>query len=377
MKEQMRIGFDAKRAFRNFTGLGNYSRAAISILSEYYPDNNYFLYTTFYKKHPLLAFSKRPNITVRGPEGFLKRIPSLWRSYGIVSDIHFDKVELFHGLTGELPVGLSPKVKKVVTIHDLIFLRYPEYYKSFDRWIYTRKCKSACKRADLIIAISEQTKQDIIHFFGTDEKKIRLVYQGCNEQFYDKCSKIEKKNVKRLYKLPDNFVLSVGTIESRKNMLGLVKAFQYLPEDIHLVVIGRATEYAKQVKEEVQKLGLTERIWFLHRVAFSHLPAIYQQAKLFCLPSLFEGFGIPILEALNSGLPVVTSKISSLPEAGGPDSIYIDPLDDKAIAEAIHRAATDDALRERMITKGLKYALNFREKNIAKNLWNTYKEVMS
>ena len=377
MTEYLKIGFDAKRAFRNFTGLGNYSRAVVSLLSEFYPDNSYFLYTTFYKKHPLLAFSKRPNITVRGPEGFLKRFPPLWRSYGVVSDIRFDKIDLFHGLTGELPLSLSPNVKTVVTVHDLIFLRYPEYYKPIDRWFYTKKCQAACKRADLIIAISEQTKQDIVHFFGTDEKKIRLVYQGCDAQFYNKCTMVEKRNIKRLYKLPDNYVLSVGTIESRKNMLTLIKAFEHLPKNIHLVVVGRTTEYAKQVKEEVEKLGLTEQIHFLHRVAFSHLPAIYQQANILCMPSIFEGFGIPILEALNSSVPVVASNISSLPEVGGPDSIYVDPLDDRAMAEAIHRVATDSALRERMINKGLEYALNFREENIANNLWNIYEEVMS
>ncbi len=375
--EPLRIGYDAKRAFRNFTGLGNYSRATISILSEFYPDNDYFLYTTFYKKHPILAFSKRPNITVRGPEGFLKRFPSLWRSYGIVSDIQFDKIDLFHGLAAELPVGLSRKVKTVVTIHDVIFLRYPEYYKAFDRWIYAKKYRAACERADLVIAISEQTKSDIIEFFGIDEKKIRLVYQGCDPQFYNKCTDVEKRNVKRLYKLPDNFILSVGTIESRKNMMTLVKALQYLPASANLVIIGKETEYGKQVKEEVEKLGLAKQVHFQHRVAFSHLPAIYQQASVLCMPSLFEGFGIPILEALNSGVPVVASNISSLPEAGGPDCLYVDPLDEKAMAEALERAMTDNVLRERMITKGLEYAQQFREENIAKNLWNVYKEVLS
>ena len=373
----MHIGFDAKRAFRNFTGLGSYSRAAISILSEFYPDNDYFLYTTFYKKHPLLAFSKRPNIVVRGPEGFLKRFPSLWRSFGIISNIRFDKIDLFHGLAAELPIGLSKKTKTIVTIHDLIFIRYPEYYKSFDRWIYEKKCRSACNRADLIIAISEQTKQDIVHFLDIDEKKIRLVYQGCDPQFYSQRTDIEKLNIKNLYKLPDEFVLYVGTIESRKNAQTLTKALQYLPSSLELVLVGKESDYAKLIHETAAELGITQRVHFLPRVAFSHLPAIYQQAKVFCLPSLFEGFGIPVLEALNSGVPVVASNSSSMPEAGGPNSLYVDPTDDRAIAEAIRRIITDHTLRQHMISKGHEYAQLFREENIAKRLWEVYQEVMS
>jgi glycosyltransferase involved in cell wall biosynthesis len=373
----MRIGFDAKRAFRNFTGLGNYSRAVISILSDFYPDNDYFLYTPFYKQHPLLSFAKRPNITVHGPEGFLKRLPSAWRSLGAAGDIRFDKIALFHGLTGELPMGLHSKIRTVVTVHDLIFLRYPEYYKRFDQWMYKRKHRSACERADLVIAISEQTKRDIVEFFGVDEKKIRLVYQGCDRQFYQQVTDVEKQNVRALYHLPAKYVLYVGTVESRKNLLSLVKALSLLPADIHLVVVGREAAYAAKVKEEIATSGLTHRILFLDEIAFNHLPAIYQQAQVFCLPSLFEGFGIPVLEALNSQLPVVTSNISSLPEAGGTGQLYVTPTDENEIAGAIRRVITDEKLRQTMIAAGLQHAKLFHEASIAQNIWNVYQELLA
>jgi glycosyltransferase involved in cell wall biosynthesis len=372
----MLIGFDAKRAFRNFTGLGNYSRAVISILSDFYPDNHYFLYTPFYKKHPLLSFANRPNLIVRGPEGFLKRLPAAWRSVGVASDISFDKVQLFHGLTGELPVAMNTKVRTVVTIHDLIFLRYPEYYKPFDRWIYARKYKSACERADLVIAISEQTKRDVIDFFGIDERKIRLVYQGCDAQFYRTASEREKQIVQALYHLPEKYILYVGTIESRKNLATLVKALATLPEYVHLVVVGKETAYAAKVKEEIAALKLTHRVLFLNAVAFVHLPVIYQQAQVFCLPSLFEGFGIPVLEAINSKVPVVTSDISSLPEAGGPGQLYVDPTSETEIATAIRRILDNPGLREQVVAAGLEHAQLFKEESIAKNLWNTYKELI-
>lgn len=372
----MRIGFDAKRAFRNFTGLGNYSRSTISILSEYYPDNEYFLYTTFYKKHPLLNFANRPNISIRRPEGMLKRLPSAWRYYGLSADLLFDGVNIYHGLTAELPVAIPSKVRSVVTIHDLIFLRYPEYYPAIDRWIYTHKYRSACKRADLIIAISQQTKQDIIDFFGIDEKKIRLVYQGCDPQFYKQCNETKKNNIRSLYKLPDNYILYVGTIEQRKNLLTLVKALKILPQDIKLVVVGKPTAYFDTVMSYITESHLEDRILFLHRTAFDHLPAIYQMARVVCFPSLFEGFGIPALEALNSQVPLITSNYSSLPEAGGPGSLYVDPLDHEAMAAALMQAITDDKLRQQMISLGLEHAQEFREERIAHNIWKIYQELM-
>jgi glycosyltransferase involved in cell wall biosynthesis len=372
----MRIGFDAKRAFRNFTGLGNYSRAVISALSDVYPENEYFLYTPPYKNHPLLTFSDKKNITVRTPSGIAGQFPALWRTYGVTTDIHADKIQLFHGLSAELPIGLSSKTRTVVTIHDLIFLRYPEYYKPIDRWIYTKKYTSACARADLIIAISEQTRQDLITFFHTDEKKIRRVYQGCDPQFYGDCSASEKAMVKALYHLPDNYVLYVGTIEKRKNLLTLVKALQLLPPSLSLVVVGKATPYFREVRQYLADHAMEQRVLFLHDAVFSHFPAIYRQAQVFCYPSLFEGFGIPLLEALNAAVPVVAARTSSLPEAGGAHSLYVDSSDEKAMAEAICKAIYDKPLRRKMIDEGLKYALQFRDEQVAKNIWNVYKELL-
>ena len=372
----MRIGFDAKRAFRNFTGLGNYSRSAIAVLADYYPDNQYYLYTPPYTSHPLLSFADKPNIRICTPKGLFKHCSSIWRYYGLGSRLASDQVELFHGLSAELPARLPRKIRSVVTIHDLIFLRYPNYYTFIDRKIYAHKYRSACNRADLIIAISKQTKQDIIDFFGIDEQKIRLVYQGCNPQFYTQVSDEEKSRIKELYRLPDNYVLYVGTIESRKNLLTLIKALELLPKELKLVVVGKAESYFSTIQTYITQHRLEDRICFQHQIAFAHLPAVYQQAKAVCNPSLFEGFGIPSLEALNSKVPLVSSNCSSLPEAGGPDSLYVNPLDYEAMAEALHKAITDETLRRTMTEEGIKYAANFREDRIAKGLWEVYQELM-
>jgi len=372
----MRIGFDAKRAFRNFTGLGNYSRSTIAILADYYPDNQYYLYTTPYKPHPLLSFADSANISICRPAGWLKHWPSLWRYCGLSANLLSDRMDLFHGLAAELPANFPGKIHSVVTVHDLIFLRYPEYYKFIDRKIYAHKYRSACRRADLVIAISEQTKQDIMAFFGIDAQKIRVVYQGCDAQFYTQVDDAAKSKVKELYRLPDNYVLYVGTIEERKNLLTLIKALALLPEELKLVVVGKPTPYFNTVQTYIRQHRLEDRICFQHQMVFAHLPAVYQQAKAVCNPSLFEGFGIPSLEALNSSIPLVSSNCSSLPEAGGPGSLYVNPLDHEAMAEALRKAMEDTTVRQQMIEEGIKYAANFREEHIAKNIWKVYQELM-
>jgi glycosyltransferase involved in cell wall biosynthesis len=268
-------------------------------------------------------------------------------------------------------------IRSIVTIHDLIFIRYPQFYSLIDRRIYRKKFKSACINADLIIAISKQTKQDIIDFFGIPENRIRLVYQGCHPQFYTTCSDEQKLAVAEKYRLPQKYILYVGTIEERKNLNTIVKALAALPEKYSLVAVGKPTGYMKAVNAEIQRLGLSGRVHFIHRSDFHDLPAIYQQAEVFVLPSVFEGFGIPVLEALNSKIPVITSNTSSLPEAGGAHSIYINPADSGELEQALLRLFADSELRNSMITNGYEHAQNFREQKIAADLRSVYAELLN
>lgn len=371
----MIIGYDAKRAFHNYTGLGNYSRFTVGMLADQYPDNEYILYTPPYKPHPEHTFANRQNIRIVEPRGAYKVFSSYWRSFGVGSYAKRDGVQLFHGLSGELPSGLAKqRIRSIVTIHDLIFLRYPEFYKAVDRSIYKKKFLAACQSSDLIIAISKQTKDDIIEFFNIDEEKIRIAYQGCDPQFYNACSNEQKQAVKAKYQLPDKYILYVGTIEERKNLTTIVKALAVMPKDLHLVAIGKGTDYMQKVSAEVEKLNLRSRVHFIHKSDFRDLPAIYQSAQVFVLPSVFEGFGIPVLEALNSKIPVVTSNTSSLPEAGGPHSLYIDPTSSKELEEALFNILSHNDLRTSMVTNGYKYAQKFREQKLAQDMWNIYSE---
>ena len=371
---EMRIGFDAKRAFYNSTGLGNYSRDSIRILSLLYPENDYFLYTPKAKENKQISFLKnKKNILVRTPFSFVGNLfKKYWRNKNIIKDLVQDEIDIYHGLSHEIPLGIEKtNIKSVVTIHDLIFIRYPHLFSSIDRKIYHKKFQSACKRANKIIAISHQTKNDIIEFFGTDENKIEVVYQGCNNVFQSKISKKRIEEVCKKYNLPEKFILNVGTIEERKNLLTILKSIKELPKQ-HLVVIGKGKEYKNKCLQYIREHNLQERVSFLSGIELEEIAAIYQKSETMIYPSVFEGFGIPILEALFSKTPVITSQGGCFSETGGEDSIYINPLSVSDITSAITKITTDTNLRKTMIEEGYNYAQNFTDKKVAGNLQKIY-----
>ena len=243
----MNIGFDAKRAFLNQSGLGNYSRTLIYSLLEYYPETHLSLFTTSKKNDSFYnSVSKQKNVSIIEPKKFLDRkVNFKWRSYGIASLLSKNKIDVYHGLSNELPFNISKfKGKKIVTIHDLIFLRYPKLYPLFDRTIYNKKFRRSCKNADVIIATSEQTKNDILQFYSIHPQKVKVIYQSCNKAFYKDISPGQLKNIRSKYKLPEKYLLYVGTIEERKNLLVILKALTIV-KNIPLVVIGKKKSYFK------------------------------------------------------------------------------------------------------------------------------------
>ena len=375
----MNIGFDAKRVVQNHTGLGNYGRYIIDILSRFYPDNRYFLFAPKQKTNDRLKMlHTQANVSFVFPSGTDRILPTIWRTVGIWKDLLNSKIAIFHGLSNELPLGIRySKVKSVVSIHDLIFLRYPEFYNPVDRRIYRWKFQYACRNADKIIAISESTKRDIMSFFSVPEEKITVVYQGCHPCFRQSVPDEKKREIQRKHKLPRRFLLYVGSIESRKNLLLAVKALTRLPEDIHLVAIGKATPYQAKVETYARQSGLASRLHIRNDFPFSDLPAVYQSAVVFLYPSFFEGFGIPIIEALSSGVPVVATTGSCLEEAGGPNSIYVNPEDDSELAARILEIANDESLSNRMIAAGKEYVKRFDDGQIASEIIRIYETLYS
>lgn len=369
----MKIGFDGKRAANNLTGLGNYSRSLIANLAHFFPQNQYFVYTPKIKDKPQISsFLSGKHIIAKLPgSGGL-----LWRTFGIKKQLVADDIDLFHGLSHEIPVNLkAANIPAVVTIHDLIFLKFPRYYRAIDRFIYKLKCRHACQQADRIIAISECTKRDVIEFFNTDPKKIEVVYQGCDDSFKTPASDEKKLLVHRRFGLPEKYLLNVGTIETRKNLLTLIRTLPHINKTHKLVVVGKPTSYTGLVKKEIDRLGLGARVIFLRDVPFDELPSIYQMADVFIYPSEYEGFGIPVIEALYSGVPVVAAKGSCLEEAGGPDSIYIDPMDHTGFAKAINDVLGSAGLREQMKTSGLTYVQRFDHELLSRKMMNIYMDV--
>ncbi|GCC53063.1 glycosyltransferase family 1 protein [Chryseotalea sanaruensis] len=377
----MRIGYDAKRLFNNFTGLGNYSRFIVKAIRNHNFSDEVFLFTPRIKQNAeTKEFLDQGNYFTVQPASWIStlKLGSYWRTALLKREAAKHKLDIFHGMSHELPAGITSVCKSVVTIHDLIFLRFPELYSPIDRWIYTRKVKYACATADIIIAISEQTKQDLINFLQIPAERIKVVYQGCHPNFHNEISEETKREVRKRYALPERFILNVGTIEPRKNALLILKAMALLPESerLPLVIVGRPTKYVEQIKSFAEANQLTNLIIYLNKIDFKDLPAIYNLSELFVYPSIFEGFGIPLVEAIACKTPVITSTGSCFTEAAGPYAKYIVPDNAKALAEAMQQIINNPTLREEMVTKSFQHIQKFSEEKIAADMMAVYQSLM-
>ena len=292
----------------------------------------------------------------------------------MVKDLKKDGVELYHGLSGELPSGLAAAgIPSVVTVHDLIFLRHPEFYPPIDVFFYKRKFYQTLREASRIIAISECTKRDILYYGDFPEDKIDLVYQSCSTRFSQSVSPSLIEEARRKYQLPQRYILNVGTVEVRKNILLGIQTMAKLPSDLHLVVVGRLTKYQKKLDAEIRRLGMATE--FISYRVFPKRPSCsYLQIRL--KPSsillAYEGFGIPIIEAIQSGLPVVAATGSCLEEAGGPDCLYVGPDDVDGNAAAILSAIEH---RQEMVVKSQHYVKRFENQDVASQILEVYNKV--
>lgn len=380
----MHIAFDAKRIFHNKTGLGQYSRTLVSSLSQYYPEHDYTLYTP--SKSDLFQTANR--YSVKTPGGVNTLLKGYWRSKAVIKDLLKNQVDIFHGLSNEVPIGIQKSgIKSVVTIHDLIFERYPRHYKRLDVAIYRKKFRHAATHADKVIAISNQTKQDLIDYYNTPESKIEVCYQSC-EPIFEKAVQEDTLNyVRNKFNLPEQYFLYIGSVTERKNLLTICEALREINEEtrIPLVVVGSGKAYLQKVKRYIEEHQLSKHIIFLSEAPYNidsphvrdpiDIPALYRMATALVYPSIFEGFGIPVLEALHCSCPVITSNRSSMPEAGGSAPLYINPNDQSELAEAMCRLISDESLRQKIITEGLKQAQKFTTDKTAARVMEVYKSL--
>ncbi|MDF1699132.1 MAG: glycosyltransferase family 1 protein [Saprospiraceae bacterium] len=370
----MKIGFDAKRYFNNRTGLGNYSRTLVSNLLKFHAKDQYVLYSPsieLTEEKTKLQSYDNVKIQTAGSKNH-----AIWRSFEIKKDINRDQLDIYHGLSHELPrSNENLQCKKIVTIHDLIFKKHPEFFPYIDRSFYHIKCKHSLNTADKIIAISENTRNDIIEYFNINPSKIEVIYQACQNTYYlpDKSSTVPLPK-----SFPSTYNLSVGSLEPRKNINAVIKAYSQISEKdrIPLFLIGNGKRHKKLLQKNINHFKLQKSIHILSNISSELLPTLYENAQMLIYPSLYEGFGLPVAEALLCSTPVITSNNSSLLEAGGPDSRYIDPYDAESIAHAIIDIQSNTELSTSMKTKGLQYATEkFGPKKLTDQLMNLYKDV--
>lgn len=383
----MNIGYDGKRAFQNKTGLGNYIRSLMAILTQHYPGNQYTLFAP--EKTDLFDVTAFNNVKAVFPETLAgKHFQGWWRRNGMVKAIARAGVDIYHGVSNELPLHIERTgIKTVVTVHDIIFERFPETYHFDERYVHRWKIKQACKVANAVIAISKQTKDDLINFYGVPENKIFISYQSCNPIFQQPISNDYKAIVKKRYQLPDRYFLFVSSIAPRKNLIAICRAMILLKDKINipLVVIGNGKNEKEEVKKLMQDNGIAGRLILLNEMAASKksafttaadFPAIYQQALALIYPSVFEGFGAPLLEAMWSGLPVISSNTSSLPEVAGDAALYFSPHDYELLAQHMLNIALNNSVTTVLRSKGFEQAQHFTTQKYADSIMSVYHQIL-
>lgn len=372
--EGLIIGYDGKRAVANNTGLGNYSRYVIDALSIGFPRNTYRLYSPVIKENPRLEpLLSRANVELVGPKSALGRcFPALWRTTALTHQLLSDDVSIYHGLSNELPMNIGcSSIPSVVTIHDLIYRRVPQDYKPIDRALYDYKYSRSAQNATRVIAISQKTKEDLVEDYQIDPAKIDIIYQGCDPRFGLAIPYEDKQRVRDTYRLPQHYFISVGTVQMRKNQMLAVKALEHL--DTTLVIVGnRKSEYALQIASYISSHRLSDRVLWLDNVPFADLPALYSLADFSSYTSRYEGFGIPIVESLSTGTPVIAATGSCLEEAGGPGAVYVDPDDVDAFVSYAQKFIGDIVFHDRYAAKGKQYVKRFSADEFARLTMATY-----
>lgn len=293
------------------------------------------------------------------------------------NDLKKDQLDIFHGLSHEIPYGLKGAMpfKKIVTIHDLIFIRYPEFFPFIDRLVYFQKFTYACKHADLVIAICNQTKEDLIQLLGVDQKKIVVYYQSCSPDFYQPLDQQKTIATCQKYNLLKPFILNVGAFEPRKNQLNLLQAYALIAHQIDedLVLIGQGKEYKEKLKQKIKDLDLNLRVHILDSILYDELPFFYQASKIFCYPSLFEGFGIPNIEALFSKVPVITSTGSCFFEFGRLILYLLTHSLLLIFLKLLLKVLSSKNLQQEMSEKGYQFVQRFHRQETTKKLQELYR----
>lgn len=368
------VAFDAKRALHNNTGLGNYSRYTIDTLSHSYAANRYIMFGAGSPGERVRPLLERENVSLAGPDtSFDRLLPSLWRVTWMARQAAEAGADVFHGLSNELPLTINRiGLPSVVTMHDVIWRRFPSDYTAVDRRIYDYKYGRSARIADRVIAISECTRRDLIEDFGVDENRIDVIYQGIDPIFRP-ASRDEVADLRHRLKLDGPYLACVGTVQGRKNQFEALQALRAIPADVRLVIAGRPTAYARELARYTVDNHLQDRVIWLDSLGFRDLPALYTGAEASLYLSRYEGFGLPVVESLACGTPVVAATGSCLEEAGGKGALYVSPDDAEECAHAVCRILDDSYLRTKLVELGMRHVRQFSPENFAKKTMTAYR----
>jgi len=374
----MRIGFDVRPFLKEETGVGIYFKNLLLALSRIDKDNHYYLFSSSWKDR--FSQDKIPPLERLSFRDFrypVRLINHLWYRLGWPSLDKFFKTELdlTHSPT---PLLLPTKGKKIVTVYDLFFLDFPELGNREARRHFAHRMDESLKKADGVVTISQFTKDQVLQRFPLDAAKVHVVHLGISHDRWTSVTQDEIENVRKIYNLPSSFILFVGAFEPRKNLLRLLEALKRIHETrerIPLVLVGRAGQDSANLLTKIERLNLQNHVIFLGYMRERELRCVYRLATLFVFPSLREGFGLPLLEAMVSQIPVASSIAPALPEILQNAALFFDPNDAEDMAEKILRLLSDDGLCEDLITKGRQRALDFSWDKTAEQTLAIYRAV--
>jgi len=385
----MKIVIDAFRAMLRKTGVGCYVRHLILQLVELDPENNYYLFDSLYgsQLYSMVRMTADLSVVRRFFRTSLIPFPFVTLSRGLLflqnalsgRNARLEEADIFFGTDYR---GIFDKnLKNVITIHDLAHIHFPDSTEKASLSYLKNRLPEVAQKSDFLIAVSEATKKDIVEYLGVSESKLKMIHLGVDESFRPIKDSALKASVRLHYGLPERFILYLGTIEPRKNVGGLIRAYARLCEEKNpehsLVIAGGTGWKSKGLTALVKNLGVERRVHFTGYVDEGDLPILYNLADLFAFPSLYEGFGLPVLEAMACGVPVVTSNVSSLPEVAGDAAVLVDPHSIDHIADGMRRLLSDNVMRESCTEKGLERAKLFTWEKCAKETIAVFEEVMS
>jgi glycosyltransferase involved in cell wall biosynthesis len=373
----MRIGFDVRPFLKEETGVGIYFKNLLFELAQIDHSNEYFLFSSSWKDRFLLE--KIPSFEKMEFRDFhlpVKAVNFFWFKIGWPPLDFFFKtgLDLTHSPT---PLLLPTKGKKIVTVYDLFFMDFPDKTDRETRKNFLKKTKKALEKADGIITISQFTKSALLERFNLEEKKVRVIYLGLDQKFRQDISFEELDRIRKKIGFP-SFILFVGALEPRKNIGNLIEALKIIHREykkIFLVLVGRKGQDYNRVIEKIAQNGLEQWVKLPGYLPDDEVRILYRLASVFAFPSSHEGFGLPLLEAMASGLPIAASQVTALPEIAQDAALYFRPENPEDIAEKIIALMKNEGLRKTLVARGRKRVLDFEWGRTAVETLNFYHSV--